>query len=323
MSTSAPTVPPWENADQLLPRGVAQDFIGSIEERSIALALGRTMRMSEATESIPVIAFRPTAKFVTPAYGGRKPVTEVRWTAVEIKAEEVAATIPVPNAWIMDASFDVEGQVERELAGAVAFAIDQAILTGDGAPASFPTGGVEAFATEVSGPDALAAVDAGMTELETQGVTPDGIAAGPAIGSALRQAYREIGELPSVVPQRVLYGVPVETSLNWQADADAIIGGWQYLAIGIREDVTFGRSNDGVLLNDAGAVIASAFQDNVTLIKIYARVGCAIGRPLRANSNTPVDPFVAAKWNGATRAAASSSEDPDPAAARRARSRDK
>jgi hypothetical protein len=301
------TVPPWSNADQFLPRGVAQDFIGAIEEASLALSLGRTMRMSEATESIPIVAFRPQAKFVTPAYGGRKPATEIRWTAVEIRAEEVAATLPVPNAWIMDAGFDVEGQVERELANAMAWAIDEAILQGIGAPASFPTGGVIAFADEVSGDNAMDVVSDAFAELEGKGIMPDGIAAGASIGAALRSAYTEAGALPGVAPANSLWGVPVRRSLAWEPPPDAIVGGWQYLAIGIREDVTFGRSNDGVLLNDAGAIIASAFQDNVTLVKVYARLGCAIGMPARAKPGAiePQKPFVTAEWTGsATRASA-------------------
>lgn len=296
------TVPPWENADQLLPAGVAADFVGMIEETSLVLALGRTLRMSAVTESIPLIAFMPKAKFVSPAYGGRKPATEIKWTAVEIKAEEVAATVPVPNAWIMDAAFDVEGQVERSLATAVAHAIDQAIIFGQDAPASYPTGGILGFADQVTGADALSAVDAAMTDMEGKGVVPDGIAAGAKIGSALRQAYREANALPGERPAQVLYGVPVRQSLVFQgADVDAVIGGWQYLAIGIREDVTFGRSTDGVLLDDDGNIIASAFQDNVTLVKVYARIGCAIGQPSIAAPGElePQKPFVAATWSTA------------------------
>ena len=302
MSTGPVTVPPWTNADQFLPRGVAADFIGAIEEASMALALGRVMRMSEATESIPIVAFRPRAKFVTPAYGGRKPATEIRWTAVEIRAEEVAATIPVPNAWIMDAGFDVEGQVERELANAMAYAIDQAILQGDGAPASFPPGGVVAFADEVTGADAIGTISEAFEDLESKGILPDGIAAGASIGSVLRAAYAEAGALPGVRPADTLWGVPVRRSLAWDPPPDALVGGWQYLAIGIREDVTFGRSNDGVLLDDAGAIIATAFQDNVTLVKVYARLGCAIGMPSRATpgASVPQKPFAAAKWSSAT-----------------------
>jgi hypothetical protein len=294
------TVPPWENADRLLPRGVAADFISMIEETSVALQLGRVLRMAAASESIPLVAFRPSAKWVTPAYGGRKPVSEIKWTAVEIKAEEIASVVGVPNAWIRDAQFDVEGQVERSLAGAVAYAIDEAILFGNDAPASFPAGGVMAFADTVSGDNPLDAVSNGFADIEGKGVIPDGIGAGAAIGTALRAAYTEAGALPGVRPAATLWGVPVHQSLVFtNADADAIVGGWQYLAIGIREDVTFGRSNDGVLLDDSGEIIASAFQDNLTLIKIYARLGCAVGMPARAlpGEAEPQKPFAAVSWS--------------------------
>lgn len=290
------TAPP--DYDRLLPTGAADDFIGRIEQESMALRLGRVLRMSEAQESIPVVAFRPSAKW-TSGYGARKPATEVRWTAVEIRAEEVAAVVPVPNAWIMDAGFDVEGQVERELANAVAYAIDDAILWGNDAPASFPTGGVVAFSSSHTGSDALDTISEGMSELEGQGVGVDGIASGPAIGTALRAAYREAAALPGQAPVDMIYGVPVARSLHWDpAAGDAIIGGWQYLAIGMREDITFGTSTDGVLLDEGGEIIASAFQDNVTLVKIYARLGCAIGQPMAPGpgSQDPVKPFATADW---------------------------
>lgn len=296
-----PTAPP--DYEALLPQGVAQDFIGRIEAESIAIAMGRTLRMSEASESIPIVAFRPKASFVSPAYGGRKPVTEVRWSAVEIRPEEVAAVVPVPNAWIMDAGFDVEGQVEAELATAMAWAIDRAILFGDGAPASFPPGGVAAFAEAVSGADALTAIDAAMSFLEGEGIPPTGIVAGPAIGSALRAAYTAAQALPGVAPAQVLYGVPVRTSLTWDTEegGDALVGGWPYLAIAIRENVTFGRSVDGVLVDDDGSIITTAFQDNVTLVKVYARLGCAIGTPIKPGPGSIDDvgvakPFAKASW---------------------------
>jgi hypothetical protein len=319
-SQSPNTVPPWDNAAEFLPRGVAQDFIGVIEETSMALALGRTLRMSEATESIPIVAFRPQAKFITPMYGARKPVTEIRWSAVEIRPEEVAATIPVPNAWIMDANFDVEGQVERELANAMAHAIDAAILQGDGAPASFPPGGVINFADAApAGATPMDTLSNAMAELEGKGIMPDGIAAGASIGTVLRAAYAEAAALPSVRPADMLWGVPVRRSLAWTPPPDAIVGGWQYLAIGIREDITFGRSTDGVLLDDDGNIIASAFQDNVTLIKVYARLGCAIGMPSRAvpGEAQPQNPFVTAEWTSGNGGGAGGASAPAPTSTRK------
>lgn len=297
-----PRVPPWANADQLLPRGVAQDFVGLIEQASVALQLGRVMRMSEATEAIPVVAFMPQAKWVTPAYGGRKPATKIEWTAQEIKAEEVACVLPVPNAWIQDAHFDVEGQVERSMSQAIATTIDDAILFGTGAPPSFPVGGVVGFMQDtVSGYEPLLAISDAIGVLESLGIPPDGIAGGPSIGAALRAAYFEHGEF-ATAPSNRLFGLPTRQSFTWTSTtAMALVGGYQHLAIGIREDVRFGRSNDGVLLDDAGAIIATAFQDNVTLVKIYARLGCAVGQPYPIRAGTPgninpIKPFVGANW---------------------------
>jgi len=310
MGTTTPpapvTVPPWTNASELLPRGVATDFVGLIEQTSVVLRLGRVLRMSEAMEMIPLIAFMPQAEWVNPAYGGRKPASQIQWTSAQIQAEEVACTVPVPRAWIMDAHFDVEGQVERALASAIAYAIDEAVLFGTNAPASFPVGGVMAFADPVTGTDALDAISNGFADIEGKGIVPDGIGAGAAIGAVLRAAYLDANESPSVAPRNTLWGVPIEQSVVFQgAAAEAIVGGWQYLAIGIREDVTFGLSDDGVLLDSTGAILASAFQDNVRLVKVYARIGAAIGQPALATpgAQAPQKPFAAVTWTATEPAA--------------------
>ena len=300
------TVPPWDNADLILPRGVAAEFAALIEEQSVAMQLGRTIRMTTAMASVPMIAFMPTARWVTPAYGGRKPIGEVRWTAKEIRAEEVAVVIPLPRAFIDDmragGGFDVQGQTERAMATAVSHAIDQAILFGEDAPASFPAGGVMAFADTVSGDNPLDAISNGFESVETKGIVPDGVGAGAAIGTALRAAYTEAGALPGQAPSPTLWGVPVRQSMVFQgADADAIIGGWQYLAVAIREDFTYGLSDDGVLIDDSGNVVASAFQDNLRLVKLYARIGCAIGQPAVAGPGEleGQKPFAAVSWGTA------------------------
>src|SRR5262245_31191120 len=284
--------------DAVLPRGVASDFVGLIQASSAALALGNTMRMSEAQESLPIVSFLPVAGFVNPRYGGRKPATKVEWDVEQIIAEEIAAVVPVPNAWIMDAGFDVEGQVESTLATAVARVIDAAILFGTGAPATFPAGGVVGVAgAPVTGADALEAIGNSFSAIEADGLTPNGIAASSLIGGALRAAYQAAAALPGEAPAQTLWGVPISRGAFWDSTkGDAITGDWTYLAIGIREDVTYGRSTDGVLLDGTGAIIANAFQDNVTLIKIYIRLGCAIGRPLNPDGSGQVNPFSVADW---------------------------
>jgi hypothetical protein len=53
------------------------------------------------------------------------------------------------------------------------------------------------------------------------------------------------------------------------------------LQVGVCEDVTVDVSKDGVLLDDAGAVQVSAFQDDQTLVRCHARFGVALGRTNR------------------------------------------
>jgi hypothetical protein len=81
--------------------------------------------------------------------------------------------------------------------------------------------------------------------------------------------------------------VPVAVTAPWPASPNAIVGGWSNLVIGIREDVNFTISRDGVLLDDDGNVVVSAFQDDMTLVRVYARFGVVIARPLAADGTGP------------------------------------
>ena len=204
----------------------------------------------------------------------------------------------VPDVYIADTrgSWDVEASVENELAKAIGRTLDRAILFGTNAPPSFPTGGVLGSAATATGDDPLSAISDAMGQLEGEGIIPDGIAGGPSIGAALRAAYLEANALPSEAPSSSIFGLPVAVTAPWPATPNAIVGGWENLVIGIREDINFTVSRDGVLVDDEGQIQVSAFQDDQTLVRVYGRFGCAIGRPLAADGSGPSTPFVAASW---------------------------
>jgi hypothetical protein len=286
----------------LLPVGATQALWDRIRIESTAMQLGRVIRMSETTEKFPVMALRPQTDWVNPRYGGRKPPTQVKWEMKEITAEEIAGTLAIPTQWLIDArtggNFNPEGDVEETIAEDTARVIDEAILFGTNAPSVFPEEGLLGGVTIQTDPDALTAIDAAMGDLENHNLTATGIAARPVIGSALRQAYREVAALPGERPAPTLYGVPVSTARIWDnSEADAIVGDWSYLVICMREDIQFGRSDQGVLIDPAtGDIVANAFQDNLTLIKVFMRLGWALGKPVDPISNEPIEPFAGAKW---------------------------
>src|SRR4029077_18357000 len=131
---------------------------------------------------------------------------------------------------------------------AVAKVIDDAVLFGKGEPATFPPNGVRGRPSAVTGPDAVAAIDAAMAKLEGDGIVPNGIASGAAIGTALRQEYRALMVIPDAAPQKKRSARDVATTpIGDPTAGDAIVGDWNYLVIGVRQDIRFDTSDSAVL----------------------------------------------------------------------------
>ncbi len=284
----------WEESG-LLPESVARDVLSATQEASAVLTLASTRAMPSGIERLPLVSTAPTAQWIDVAE--RKPYSEVQWSSADLVARELAVVTSIPDAYLSDSGFDAEGSVEAEFAAALAAALDRAILFGQDRPAGFPELVTGAPAT---GADALAAIDAALSIVEGSGVQPTGIAAGPMIGSALRQAYREVAALPSQAVEPNVFGVPLRIVPTWPTNAgfDAIVGAWQYLVVGIRQDVRIDRSTDGVLTNANGSIRVSAFESDVTLIRAYGRFAAAVGKPVGPNGQ-PITPFAACKWTGA------------------------
>jgi hypothetical protein len=151
----------------------------------------------------------------------------------------------------------------------------------------------------LTGADALEAIDAALTAIEADGLVANGVASSSKIGSALRAAYREAAALPGEAAAAQVYGVPVAVTAPWASSApDAFVGDWSNLVIGIRQDINYATSNDGVLIDEEGEIQVSAFQDDVTLCRIFARLAVAVATPLKADGSGPSKPFVGASWTG-------------------------
>jgi HK97 family phage major capsid protein len=273
-------------------------LLGQARRESVVLSLGNVRRMSSGLASIPIVSFLPVAGFVNPTYGGRKPATKIEWGVQQVTAEEIAAVAAIPNAFVDDAGFPIWDEVRDAFATAVAKTLDQAVLFGTGAPASFPTGGIAGLAgAAATGDDALSAIDAAAAAVEASGAVPDGIAASSAIGTAMRGYLRTTLAPAGEAPGSNIYGWPVVVSPVWDSSkGDALVGDWTYLLVGLRQDVTFEQSDSAVLQDGTGAIIANAFQDDLTAFRIYIRVGVAIGQPLDPTTGAAIAPFEFADW---------------------------
>jgi hypothetical protein len=281
--------------DSLIPQAVSNQLLDVVTVESAALALGTVIRMPEGLQQFPVVSALPAAGWVNPRFGGRKPATKIEWSSQQIVPEELACALAIPAAFVDDAGFPVWDQVRPLVASSMAQVIDDALLFGNGEPATFPPNGVSGGAI-VTGTDALDAIDKGMAQIEGQGLIPNGIASSTAIGTALRQAYRELMVTPETQPQATLYGLDVEVAPVWDdTKGDAIVGDWTKLIIGLRQDIRFDMSDSAILQDGTGDIIANAFQDDLVAMRCYMRLGAAIGSPLNAQGET-TDPFVNVDW---------------------------
>lgn len=286
----------------LIPTEVQAQVIQGVVTRSAALQLAQTQPMPTGAQAIPVLGSLPTAGWTS--VGGRKPTTTMNWTSQILKAEEVAATIDVPLAYIDDAGFPLWDQIEPRMVEALATVIDEAILFGVGAPASFPVGGVFAFSTPVALPaapenDIAGLFNAALATVEAQGLAPTGHAADITVRALVRGARDTIGQPlfnpPSTTEPGTIYGLPVAWSVGAAFDTTRAIdftGDWTALRIGIRQDVTVDQSDEAVLADSTGKVLVSAFQDDKRIMRVHMRLGCVIGKPVTAKAPTGAMPWA-------------------------------
>jgi hypothetical protein len=284
------------NYPTLIPQEVAQQVIASVtESQSAVMQLARIVPMPSGVEQVPLVTASPTSGFVSPAYGGLKPSGEVEWTAATLTAAEIGCVVAVPDAFVADTTFDVWGSARDEVTKSFVRVFEQAALYGTNAPTAWPAGGLTAAAQAdpASGADALAALDAAMSLLEARGVAVTGILGGAALRSALRTKLMTTLQ-PFTAEPPALWGVPIVYSTYWDDTLGvALVGGWDGVIAGVREDLTFAMSSEGVITDASGVVLLNALQSDSSILRTYWRLALQAVQPLGPDG-TQVKPLALA-----------------------------
>jgi hypothetical protein len=310
----------------IIPHEYSQQVIQEVEQRSAVLQLAQTMPMGTRITELPVTGKLPAAQWVTgaaapPAGPGRKPYTDLTLVPQVITAEEIAAVVAIPQQYLDDNTINLWNWARPKMAEAIAIRLDQTVLFGGaGIPATFPVGGVTGplYSMGVGGggvvgpgnpfPFAIDAVDAvnnAMSYVEGQGLNVTGHSADIGAKGQFRGVRDKNGSLllgteqVGQVTRPTIYGVPVAYSQYAAINAvDFITGAWDYLVIGVREDIRFRIDPSGTIADDAGKVLVSGFQDNVVPCKIWARFGCTIIKPVTPRVPAGAIPFAKTRLLG-------------------------
>jgi HK97 family phage major capsid protein len=290
---------PVSDFDNMIPPEYATRIIQEATQQSAALRLGTRIPMGTSVMNMPVPKTFPKAAWVS--RGGRKPFTDLAMDWESMTAEEVAAIIAIPDVMVEDSSINLWNYARPLLAQAIAQAVDDAILFGVDAPATFPAGGVAAAATHVTdGVDVLDTINRAMSAVESGGLPVTGHAADISVRGALRGVRDESGAFLMGWAEQdrytipTLYGLPIAYNQFGQPSPDFFTGDWNYLFIGVRSDIRYDINPAGVIADDDGKVIVSGWQDNTTPMKVWARFACAIVKPVTPRNPAGANPFASA-----------------------------
>ena len=109
----------------LIPTQYVTDIIQGAPQSSVLLSRARRVQMSTRTRTQPVLDSLPLAYWVN-GDNGLKQTTKMKWTGLNITAEELAVIVAIPDAVIADSSIDLWGEVTPRISAAIGLAFDQA-----------------------------------------------------------------------------------------------------------------------------------------------------------------------------------------------------
>jgi HK97 family phage major capsid protein len=288
-------------SDALVPEPLAAEIIQELPKQSAALSLMRKTRLSSKTQRMPVLDVLPVSYFVG-GDTGMKQTSNEAWKNVVLVVEEIATIIPVPEAYLDDADVPIWSEVQPRMVESVGALIDAAVLWGTAKPATWGTdlytaavasgntikdGYLDGTSTNAS--DDFGQSVAALGDLMAQtGYTVNGFASRPGLNWRLT-GLRSAQGLPIYEPNLQdgrgggLYGYPLSMVENgsWNAaNAQLIAGDWSKAIIGLRQDMSFKMFTEGVISNDAGAVILNLMQQDSVAMRLTMRMAYAVANPV-------------------------------------------
>lgn len=288
------------DAAALIPEEVVSEIIKNLPQKSAALSLFRQVRMARGQARMPVLGALATA-YWPGGDDGLKNTTKLQWGNKVLNAEEIAVIVPIPDAVVDDADFDMWGEIRPALEEAIGVALDLAVFFGIQKPSSWPTA-IAPAAVAIGNTVELGTasqVNGGIAtdfsnlygKVEADGFGVNGVVADLTLKGLLRNARDANGNRLDDVTINEIHSVPVTYAMDggWPATYKAIAGDFKQGIIGVRKDITFKVIDQGVMSDTDGAVVYNFAQQDATGLRVDARfafqVANAVNRREQVEAN--------------------------------------
>lgn len=287
----------------LVPEEVSNAMLTNLSAESAVLSLGTRIPLSRNQTRFPVLSALPSAYFVS-GDTGLKQTTEAAWADKNMYVEEIATIVPIPEAVLDDAGFDVWAAIQPLMEAAIVRKLDAAVIFGTDAPTTWATegnlvGGAVAAGNVVARGTNTAAeggIHGDLSDLvgtlEEDGYVPNGAIGNITLKARLRQVRDTTGQtvlladdLPT--PRYDLAGL-WPSGLN---AAELVAGDFSKLVVGVRQDMTYKLITEGVITDNTGAIQYNLPQQDMVALRLVFRAAYAVANPINFQQLTEGDRY--------------------------------
>lgn len=296
-------------AEALISEEVSNEIIQGVAEQSTVLRMGRKLpNMSKKKYRMPVLDMLPIAYWVN-GDSGFKQTSKMAWKNKFITAEELAVIIPIPEAVLDDADYDIWGEVKPRAVEAMGKKVDGAILFNADKPDTWRDGLVKG-ATDAGNVvtlgasddlyDKIMGEDGVIAKVEEAGFFPSGHMADVTMRAKLRGLKDSTGQpiFKSDMQGSTTYsldGSPMDFPRNGAFDKEQalmITGDFAQLVYSIRQDVTYKLLTEATIVDPSTKeVIYALAQQDMVALRIVMRLGWEVPNPINSMKSKEAERF--------------------------------
>ncbi|WP_313584469.1 phage major capsid protein [Lacrimispora sp.] len=285
------------DAEAIIREQVVNNIFQDAPKQSTFMSMARKLpNMTSNQTRMRVLDFLPTAYWVE-GDTGMKQTSKQAWDNVYINAAELAVIVPIPEAVLDDAEFDIFGEITPRVNEAIGQRVDSAIIFGANRPANWQND-IVTLARQAgnnvavgSNPDyynLLLGENGVISKVEEDGYMATGALAAMTMRAKLRGVRATDGSLIFKSDMQgstnyALDGAPMYFPQNGAYDnsiAQLIVGDFKQAVYSIRQDITVKILDQGVIQDPSTKeIVYNLAQQDMVALRIVFRMGWALPNP--------------------------------------------
>ena len=286
-----------QDAEAIIREQVVQTIFQDAPKQSTFMSMAKKLpNMTSKQTRIRVLDFLPTAYWVD-GDTGMKQTTRQAWDNVYITAGELAVIVPIPEAVLDDAEFDIMGEITQRVNEAIGQKVDGAIIFGSNRPREWQNdiitmarqaGNNVAPASGKDYYDLLLGEDGIFAKVEEDGYGVTGVLSAMNMRSKLRGLRDTTGQpiFKNSMQEKANYtldGAPMYFPENGAFDnsiAQLVVGDFKQAVFSIRQDVTVKILDQGVIQDPVTKeIVYNLAQQDMIALRVVFRMGWALPNP--------------------------------------------